>query len=123
GFFWGGDLVKKTEYQQINKSCPQTNEQEIFYMLVPDPNGTINGNSRSVSLVRQNTRGTLAHEFQHMINQGSRLLNPAVDSSETAWLDESLSHFAEEIVGRKLKGFGDFQNLTFANVNPNSANQ
>ena len=123
GFFWGGDLVKKSEYQQIGRSCPQTNEQEIFYMLVPDPNGTINGNARSVTLVRQNTRGTLAHEFQHMINQGSRLLNPAVDSSEVVWLNESLSHFAEEIVGRRLRGFGDFQNLTYANVNPNAAQQ
>jgi hypothetical protein len=43
GFFWPGDLVKKTEYAQLNIPCPQTNEQEIFYMLVPDPAGTING--------------------------------------------------------------------------------
>ncbi len=116
GFFWPGDLVKKTEYAQLNIPCPQTNEQEIFYMLVPDPAGTINGNSRSVDVVKQNTRGTIAHEFQHMINQGRRLLNPAVDSSETTWLNEALSHFAEEIVGRAQRGFSDFQKLTFADV-------
>src|SRR5688572_18673259 len=92
GFFWGGDLVKKTEYDQLGISCPQTNEQEIFYMLVPDPSGTINSNPRSVATVKQNTRGTIAHEFQHMINQGRRLLNPAVDSAETTWLNEALSH-------------------------------
>lgn len=118
GFFWGGDLVRKVEYERLGMSCPQTNEQEIFYMLVPDPSGTINGNLRSVQLVRQNTRGTLAHEFQHMINQGRRLLNPAVDSSETAWLNEGLSHFAEEIVGRVQRGFTDFQRLTWSDVNP-----
>jgi hypothetical protein len=118
GFFWGGDLVKKSEYQRAGVDCPQTNEQEIFYMLVPDPNGTINGNQRSVSMVRQNTRGTIAHEFQHMINQGQRLLNPAVDSVEVPWLNEALSHLAEEIVGRVLRGFSDFQQLTFADVNP-----
>lgn len=123
GFFWGGDLVKKTEYQALSISCPQTNEQEIFYMLVPDPSGTINGNQRSASAVRQNTRGTIAHEFQHMINQGLRLMNPAVDSSETAWLNEGLSHFAEEIVGRAERGFSDFQRLTFADVNPDENNQ
>jgi len=123
GFFWGGDLVKQSEYQALNISCPQTNEQEIFYMLVPDPSGTINGNQRSVSAVRQNTRGTIGHEFQHMINQGERLLNPAVDSSETAWLNEGLSHFAEEIVGRATRGFGDFQKLTFSDVNPDANNQ
>jgi hypothetical protein len=118
GFFWGGDLVKMTEYQQLGISCPQTNEQEVFYMLVPDPNGTINSNQRTVAVVRQNTRGTIAHEFQHMINQGLRLMNPAVDSSETAWLNEGLSHFAEEIVGRAQRGFGDFQRLTYQDVNP-----
>jgi hypothetical protein len=123
GFFWGGDLVKLSEYQSLGRECPQTNEQEIFYMLVPDPAGTINGNPRSVSLVRQNTRGTIAHEFQHMINHGLRLFNPAVDSSETAWLNEGLSHFAEEVVGRALKGFGDFQRLGFEDVNPTPSSQ
>lgn len=118
GFFWGGDLVKKSEYETLGRSCPQTNEQEIFYMLVPDPSGTINGNVRQVSLVRQNTRGTISHEFQHMINQGLRLFNPAVEASETGWLDEGLSHFAEEVVGRALHGFSDFQALTYSDVNP-----
>ena len=118
GFFWPGDLVKKTEYQQLGIECPQTNEQEVFYMLVPDPAGTINGNLRSVAVVRQNTRGTIAHEFQHMINQGRRLLNPAVDSSETVWLNEALSHLAEEVVGRAKRGFSDFQRLTYNDVNP-----
>jgi hypothetical protein len=55
GFFWGGDLVKKSEYAQLQIPCPQTNEQEIFYMLVPDPSGTINSNPRSVATVKQNT--------------------------------------------------------------------
>ena len=121
GFFWGGDLVKKSEYEQLNTPCPQTNEQEIFYMLVPDPAGTINSNPRSVAVVRQNTRGTIAHEFQHMINQGRRLLNPAVDSSETIWLNEALSHIAEEVVGRAKKGFSDFQRLRFSDINPTPA--
>jgi hypothetical protein len=122
GFFWPGDLVKKTEYAAIGQTCPQTNEQEIFYMLVPDPAGTINSNQRSVTVVRQNTRGTLAHEFQHMINQGLRLLNPAVDSAETTWLNEALSHVAEEVVGRTKRGFGDFQRLTYSDVNPGGSN-
>jgi hypothetical protein len=121
GFFWPGDLVKKTEYAELGLQCPQTNEQEIFYMLVPDPSGTINGNTRSVTVVRQNTRGTIAHEFQHMINQGRRLLNPAVDSAETTWLNEALSHIAEEVVGRARRGFGDFQRLTYNDVNPNTS--
>ena len=120
GFFWGGDLVRKTEYQALGINCPQTNEQEMFYLLVPDPNGTINDNPRSVATVRQNTRGVIAHEMQHMINQGIRLFDPVVEAAETPWLNEALSHMAEEMVGRALRGFGDFQPLTFADINPNS---
>lgn len=118
GFFWGGDLVRRTEYAAQGISCPQTNEQEMFYLLVPDPNGTINNNPRSVATVRQNTRGTIAHELQHMINQGIRLFDPVVEAAETPWLNEALSHMAEEMVGRALRGFGDFQSLTFADINP-----
>ena len=54
-----------------------------------------------------------------MINQGIRLFDPVVQAAETPWLNEALSHMAEEMVGRALRGFGDFQNLTFADVNPN----
>jgi hypothetical protein len=52
-----------------------------------------------------------------MINQGRRLLSPAVDSAETIWLGEALSHLAEELVGRANRGFSDFQRLTFADIN------
>ena len=123
GFFWGGDLVRKTEYAQVNRTCPQTNESEIFYLLVPDPTGSINNNVRSVASVRQGTRGVIAHEFQHMINEGKHLLNPDVNASETVWLNEALSHMAEDVVGRVLRGFSDFQNLSFSDVNPNASQQ
>jgi hypothetical protein len=53
-----------------------------------------------------------------MINQGRRLLNPAVDSAETTWLNEAMSHIAEEVVGRVKRGFTDMQKLTYNDVNP-----
>lgn len=118
GFFWGGDLFKKSEYP-TNDPCPATNEQEIFYLLTPDPTGSINNNTRTTVSVRQGTRGVIAHEFQHMINQGVRMFNPAVDSLETPWLNEAMSHFAEEAVGRTIRGFGDSQSLSFDDINPN----
>ncbi len=121
GFFWGGDLFKKSEYPTSNP-CPATNEQEIFYLLTPDPNGNINNNVRTTITVRQGTRGVIAHEFQHMINQSVRMFNPAVDSLETPWLNEAMSHFAEEAVGRTIRGFGDQQSLSFDDVNPGAAN-
>ncbi|HEX7123665.1 MAG TPA: Ig-like domain-containing protein, partial [Gemmatimonadaceae bacterium] len=123
GFFWGGDLVLPNEYQAAGVTCPQTNGQEIFYLMVPDPEGTINNNKRTIDVVLPNTRGTIAHELQHMINQGVRLFDPAVDSTETAWLNEALSHMAEELVGRAVRGFGDFQTLTYDDVNPTPGQQ
>ncbi|MEP7346636.1 MAG: Ig-like domain-containing protein [Gemmatimonadaceae bacterium] len=117
GFFWGGDLFKKSEYPTTDP-CPGTNEQELFYLLTPDPTGSINNNVRTTVTVRQGTRGVIAHEFQHMINQSVRMFNPAVDSLETPWLNEAMSHFAEEAVGRTIRGFGDSQPLTFDDINP-----
>lgn len=123
GFFFGGDLIRKNEYSSTNECRNQTNEQEIFYLLAPDPNATVNGNARTTAGVRQVTRGTIAHEFQHMINQSVRQFNPAVKAFETAWLNEALSHFAEEAVGRAISGFGESQSLRTLDINPNAQNQ
>jgi hypothetical protein len=123
GFFFGGDLIRRSEYPSTNDCRNQTNEQEIFYLLAPDPAATINGNARTTAGVRQVTRGTIAHEFQHMINQSVRQYNPEVKAFEAPWLNEGMSHFAEEAVGRAVSGFSDFQSLRTANVNPSQVNQ
>jgi hypothetical protein len=52
-----------------------------------------------------------------------RLFDPEVEAAETPWLNEALSHMAEEFVGRALRGFGDFEDLSFNEVNPNPAQQ
>jgi hypothetical protein len=122
GFFWGGDLFTKEDYARAQPEpiqCPQTNEQEIFYLLAADPSGAF-GDPRSTALVRQATRGTIAHEFQHMINQGIRQFNQGEDPFEVDWMNEGLSHFAEEAVGRASRGFTDFQSLTGAEVRANA---
>ena len=119
GFFWGGDLFTQADYQAAGLTCPQTNAQEIFYLLAADPVGAF-GDVRSTALVRQTTRGTIAHEMQHMINQGIRQFNVNADPFEVDWLNEGLAHFAEEAVGRASRGFGDFQSLTSADVRANT---
>jgi len=120
GFFWGGDLFTKADSAAAKPpiTCPQTNEQEIFYLLAADPTG-IFSDPKSTALVRQSTRGTIAHEFQHMINQGIRQFNQNADPFEVDWLNEGLSHFAEEAVGRASRGFGDFQSLSFTDIRAN----
>ena len=118
GFFFAGDLFPPTDQGGGPGSfCPESNQAEIFYLLSPDPTGRF-GNVRSTSSVRQGTRGTIAHEFQHMINAGNRFLNPAASNFESTWLDEALAHFAEDAVGRVSRGFGDLQTLAFSDVLP-----
>jgi hypothetical protein len=101
GFFFAGDL-----YQPTPDGCIASNEGEIFYLLAPDPGG-VNGNSFTTTFVRQITRGTVAHEFQHMINSGKRFQSTVATSFEATWLDEGLAHFAEDAVGRAKAGFAD----------------
>ncbi len=112
GFAFNGDLFPVTQ-------CPQSNVAEIFYALAPDPNGTINNNVRTTATVKQGTRGTLAHEFQHMINGAERFRNPATGHFEATWLDEALAHYAEDLNGRVLKGFNDTGNYTDAQLRVN----
>ena len=107
GFFWAGDLFPRGE-------CAQSNQGELFYLLVPDPTGTFSS-ARQVSDVRERTRGTVAHEFEHMINAGVRIRTGA-SALEEVWLDEALAHFAEEMVGRAKLGATDREELTHARV-------
>ena len=110
GFFFAGDYFPRTG----SNSCNQSNGAEVFYLLVPDPAGTFS-KPQSTSEVRRLTSGTVAHEFQHMINAGIRFNNPTA-KFEDVWLDEGLAHFAEEAVGRAADGYGDLQPLSFNDV-------
>ena len=116
GFFFAGDFFPTTDTPTA-QGCLESNGAEIFYLLSPDPTGRF-GNVRTTGSVRQGTRGTIAHEFQHMINAGNRFINPQVSEFEATWLDEGLAHFAEDAVGRVSRGFGDLQTLTFNDLVP-----
>ena len=118
GFFFGGDLFPRTG----TGGCAESNVGEIFYLLAPDPTGVFS-DPRQTTFVRQETRPTIAHELEHMINLGVRIVestsNPSI-TQESIWLDEALAHFAEEYVGRAEDGFTPFQRLTYANVSANT---
>ncbi|MDQ6827907.1 MAG: Ig-like domain-containing protein [Gemmatimonadota bacterium] len=116
GYFWIGDFFPHTATAAL-PACAQSNLAEIFYMLAPDPTAA-HGNTFSVAFVRRITRGTIAHEFQHMINSGYRLPSPTV-FTEATWLDEAMAHFAEDLVGRAEKGFTDMQTMTYADISSN----
>jgi hypothetical protein len=97
GFFHPRDVFPRTDQGELG-ACPASNVTEMFYMLVPDPTGVSNGHQRSKAYVRSNTVGTIAHEFQHLINTSRRVhVNHAPELAEDVWLDEGLSHIAEEL--------------------------
>lgn len=99
GFFFSRDLYTAA-------SCPASNLGEMFYMLVPDPDGTVNGNARSAGFVRGVTLGTMAHEYEHLINASRRMwVNDAWNGQfEETWLDEGLAHVAEELMFYRVSG-------------------
>ncbi|HEX6068367.1 MAG TPA: Ig-like domain-containing protein [Longimicrobiaceae bacterium] len=109
GFFWAGDLFPRA-------SCAGSNEREMFYVLAPDPSGTINGNVRSVAYVQRSTAGTIAHELQHLINASRRIFVNDAPEWEESWLNEGLSHIAEELVFYRRMGLAPGQNLGPAQI-------
>ena len=95
GFFYARDLYPKTV---APGPCVGSNAAEMFYLLVPDTGGVVNGNKRSKALVTTLTNGTVAHEYQHLINASRRMyVNGAGTTFEERWLDEGLAHVAEEL--------------------------
>ena len=96
GYFYNRDLLPRVNTPATN--CPASNEAEVMFLLVPDTGGVINGNRRSKSQVVTFASGTVAHEYQHMINAGRRLyVNAVGEHFEERWLDEGLAHIAEDI--------------------------
>lgn len=122
GFFHPRDIFPKTS-PVAGQGCATSNAAEMFYMLVPDPTGIVNGNVRAKADVRQSTVGVLGHEFQHLINASRRLyVNDASEFEET-WLNEGLSHIAEELLFYSASGLAPRQNITLAQLTNSSTPQ
>ncbi|MBV9773052.1 MAG: hypothetical protein JO040_03845 [Gemmatimonadetes bacterium] len=119
GFFYGGftfsrDLFPQKGTKELGE-CTASNEAEMFYMLVPDP---ARGGPFSLSEVRRTTVGTLAHEFQHLINAARRLyvLKAGDNWEEVVWLNEGLSHVAEELTFYRASGLTPKQDIDVAKI-------
>jgi hypothetical protein len=95
-------------------ACPTSNEGEFFYLMAPDPNGTINGNRRTNAFVDSNSTGVIAHELVHLINASRKLyVNTAAPKFEDKWLDEGLAHIAEELLFYRESGLGPRSNINY----------
>ena len=99
GFFFDRDLFPVGNTPEFGQGCAGSNFSEMFYLLAPDPTGAINGNKRPTAFVDSVTTSVLAHEFQHLINASRRLyVTQGVEEFEETWLNEGLSHVAEELL-------------------------
>jgi hypothetical protein len=86
------------------------NDAKMFYVLVPDPAGDLTPGSDANLLTKANvlriTDNTIAHEFQHLIN-----FQVGTGAASEVWINEGLSHLAEEVVGHataQAEGLLDF---------------
>ncbi|HEX7239986.1 MAG TPA: hypothetical protein VF263_06945, partial [Longimicrobiaceae bacterium] len=115
GFFFSGDLFPRVGTPRFD-SCPRSNVGEIFYLLAPDPTGSVNNNRRSRELILQSAAGTIAHELEHLINSSRRMFVNNANEFETSWLDEGLAHVAEELLFYEESGLTPRQNLDLARL-------
>jgi hypothetical protein len=119
GFFFNRDLFPKTTTGAV-QGCEASNFAEMFYLLVPDPNGVVNQNARSVEFVREVMLGTLAHELQHLINSSRHLYINSSNTFEEVFLDEGLSHIAEELAFFRASGLSARQNIDYETIQSSS---
>jgi len=98
GFFFARDLFPSTTTADF-EACASSNGGEVFYLMVPDPTGVVNGNRFTKTAVTSVVIATVGHEYQHLINSSRRMyVNTAATDFEETWLDEGLSHVAEELL-------------------------
>lgn len=89
GFFYAVDLFSTDQYEISNQT-------EVFYTFVPDPTaefGTLITKDFALSNILP---GVLPHEYQHMINFNQHYFQNN-GSPESSFLNEALSHLAEDI--------------------------
>lgn len=115
GFFNPRDLFPTTGTSQL-QGCAGSNVAEMFYMVVPDPTGTINTNVRTKADVQSSTIAVTAHEYQHLINASRRLYVNNADDFEEVWLNEGLSHIAEELLFYRTSGLQPRANINATTI-------
>lgn len=100
GFVIAADLFPRTD-------CATSDEGEVFYGKVPDPNGTF-GSSWATSDARGQIPFIMSHELTHVIQNARRLLsgNPLLDQ----WLAEAQATLSEEVVGHDVTERGTGNN-------------
>ena len=111
GFFNGADL----------SGSVNGNKAEIFYSSVPgEPAGGASCTPLSQAIVRLSAPATFIHEMQHMISYNQHVLIRG-GTTEDIWLNEGLSHLAEELGGKLYETHWPCPNLPPCPASPGRA--
>jgi hypothetical protein len=89
GYFYPVDQLERQAH---------SNRGEIFYSLVPDPEGRHSCSHTETEVLRL-IQPAFLHEMQHLISLNQRVLTRGADFEEP-WLNEGLSQIAEELGSR-----------------------
>lgn len=115
GFFFARDLFPKVAAGRF-QGCAGSNEAEMFYILAPDPTGSL-GLAHSTAFVRNLAVGVIGHELQHLINSSRRLfINTTAEWPEKVFMEEGLSHIAEELLFYEASGVPPKSNVSAATI-------
>ncbi len=118
GFFFNRDLFPSTPTPGFFQ-CNTSNVGEIFYLPVVDIARTFNEFFDDKPSMIKETVTTLVHEFQHLISASRRIYVNNSDDFETIWLDEGMSHIAEELLYFRIAGFSPKSDLTYPGISAN----
>ena len=88
-------------------SCAASNVAELYYGKAPDPTGSV-GSTYSLADALDDAPILIAHEFVHIIQQGTRITSGAPFLSK--WETEGQATLGEEVVGHALEGNSAGQN-------------
>lgn len=102
--FWAGDLFPSAGTDRLDP-CPGSNEAELFYVMVPET-------EQQRQQLRQNAIHIIGHEYQHLLNAARRLYVNGSTTFERTWLNEGLSHIAEELLFYEVSGLTPRSNIT-----------
>ncbi len=121
GFFFGLDLLFRSDTALGCPICKFSNEREMFYGIVPDTGGAFS-RAWSRNRVKEILPPVFIHETQHMINVNEKVIVRGSRVLETLWLNEALSHIAEELAGDAFPqdpgAADDFYSLNFSRATP-----
>jgi hypothetical protein len=104
GYVWSGDQISTTY-------CPGSNEAEIFYGVVPDPQGQV-GHAWSKEDVLGFYPALITHEVTHVVQFSERIWGQA--GAKARWELEGGATLAEQLVGNRILGHGSREDLGYS---------